>query len=321
MKVWRRRTARPPFFSFQLSLYAVPPLPTMSLTTEAIDLASKASSAVEAASAASAAAVALAASSPASSVMAGAAADLTILSSGHWTASAVGVNIFFVINLIGAVILGIIVGYERAYQGRAAGMRTYALVCMASCAVTIIAGYPEHWFGGAYTQTVHGNIDPTRVIQGVLTGIGFLGAGVITKEGANISGLTTAASIWACSAIGLLLGMGFYAASIAMACISASLMVGMSQLEQRLPLKHAIAMTIRYKAEHTPSLAELQDLTASLGHTLTESSIQIRCVDAEQEWQAVAVGSGPVRDTIALFGQALSKIDSIREYRLSHSRN
>lgn len=296
-------------------------MPIASLNGSATDLALKAASAAEAASAASAAAVSYVLTHPASSPVAEAAADLGALSSGHWTAEAVGVNLFFIINLVGAVILGIIVGYERAFQGRAAGMRTYALVCMASCAVTIIAGYPEHWFGSSFKQSDFSHIDPTRVIQGVLTGIGFLGAGVITKEGANISGLTTAASIWACSAIGLLLGMGFYAASIAMAVISAGLMVGMAQLEQRLPLRHAISMTIRFKAGHSPGLDELQGYIKRMGHTLTESSVQIRSVDGEQEWQAVAVGAGPIRDTIALFGQELSKVDSIREYRLSHARN
>jgi putative Mg2+ transporter-C (MgtC) family protein len=73
-------------------------------------------------------------------------------------------------------------------------MRTYGLVCMASCALTIIAGYPAS--GTAAMAPQSALVDPTRVIQGVVTGIGFLGAGVIMREGFNISGLTTAASIW-----------------------------------------------------------------------------------------------------------------------------
>ncbi len=74
--------------------------------------------------------------------------------------------------------------------------------------------YPLQWFGG---HTAGGSIpqftDPTRVIQGVLTGIGSLCASVIMREGMNISGLTTAASVWVASAVGILLGMGFYFAS------------------------------------------------------------------------------------------------------------
>ena len=69
--------------------------------------------------------------------------------------------------------------------------------------------------------------DPTRVVQGVVTGIGFLGAGVIMKDGLSISGLTTAASIWAASAVGVLLGVGFYAAALLMALLC---MLSMSML-------------------------------------------------------------------------------------------
>lgn len=84
-------------------------------------------------------------------------------------------------------------------------MRTYGLVCMASAALTVMTGYPGAWYGGFDAAAAHGS-DPTRVIQGIFTGIGFLGAGVIMKDGLTISGLTTAASIWAASAIGVLLG-------------------------------------------------------------------------------------------------------------------
>ena len=110
-------------------------------------------------------------------------------------------------------LLGLLVGYERSYHGRAAGMRTYGIVCMASAALTVFAGYPGFWWGGMEGMA-HVPVDPTRVVQGIVTGVGFLGAGVIMKEGLNISGLTTAASIWASSAIGVLVGIGFYGAAI-----------------------------------------------------------------------------------------------------------
>ena len=72
----------------------------------------------------------------------------------------------------------------------------------------MIAGYPNYWYGGI--AAISPGVDPTRVIQGIVTGIGFLGAGVIMKEGFNISGLSTAASIWTSSAIGVMMGVGFY---------------------------------------------------------------------------------------------------------------
>ena len=112
--------------------------------------------------------------------------------SAYWSAAEVATNIVVFMNLFGALLLGLIVGYERSYHGRAAGMRTYGLVCMASAALTVIVGYPGYWYGG-HVDAVVATADPTRVIQGIVTGIGFLGAGVIMKEGFNISGLTTAA--------------------------------------------------------------------------------------------------------------------------------
>jgi len=153
--------------------------------------------------------------------------------SAYWSAPEVATNIIVFLNILGAMLLGIIVGYERSYHGRAAGMRTYGLVCMASAALTAIVGYPTFWYGGHAEQVT--SADPTRVIQGIVTGVGFLGAGVIMKEGFSISGLTTAASIWASSAIGILVGIGFYAAAILLALLSALSMTWILRFEVWLP--------------------------------------------------------------------------------------
>jgi hypothetical protein len=141
----------------------------------------------------------------------------------YWNMAEMASNAVIFLNLLGSLALGLMVGYERSYRGRAAGMRTYGLVCMASCAIMVITGYTNHWYGGTLPAQVSA-IDPARVIQGVCTGIGFLGAGVIMRDGLNISGLTTAASIWAVSAVGVLVGVGFYVAAIGLALMSTFLM-------------------------------------------------------------------------------------------------
>mgnify|MGYP006196105061 CR=1 FL=1 len=161
----------------------------------------------------------------------------------YWSASLIEVNLLVFANLVGALLLGLLVGYERSYHGRAAGMRTYGIVCMASAALTVFAGYPGFWWGGA-AGVGQVPVDPTRVVQGIVTGVGFLGAGVIMKEGMNISGLTTAASIWASSAIGVLVGVGFYAAAILLSLLSASLMMWGSRLEMRLPSRRALGVNL-----------------------------------------------------------------------------
>jgi len=126
----------------------------------------------------------------------------------YWSAAEMATNGLILLNLLGALALGLLVGYERSYHGRAAGMRTYGLVCMASAALTVIGGYPGFWFGGH--NAVVGMADPTRIVQGIVTGIGFLGAGVIVLDNgsAKIKGLTTAASIWMTACIGIVCGMG-----------------------------------------------------------------------------------------------------------------
>src|SRR3954465_1863061 len=98
------------------------------------------------------------------------------LLSAYWSSQEMATNGLILLNIFGALLLGLMVGYERSYHGRAAGMRTYGLVCMASAGLTLIGGYPGFWFGGDGGAMV-GAADPTRIIQGIVTGIGFLGAG------------------------------------------------------------------------------------------------------------------------------------------------
>ena len=107
-----------------------------------------------------------------------------------------------------AVLAGGLIGLERTYHGRPAGFRTHTLVCTASSLLMLLTVYQWELLKGVPLETVR--VDPTRMAQGIMTGIGFLGAGVIMKEGLTVRGLTTAASIWITAAIGILFGIGFY---------------------------------------------------------------------------------------------------------------
>ena len=111
------------------------------------------------------------------------------------------------LRLLLAVVFGGFIGYERERHGRAAGLRTHILVCLGSAIATLM---------GHYTVTVLGfSGDPMRVGAQVLSGIGFLGAGTIISKGRfQVTGLTTAAGLWATASIGLALGIGFYEAAI-----------------------------------------------------------------------------------------------------------
>ncbi len=113
--------------------------------------------------------------------------------------------------LLGAL-LGGIVGFERQTHGRPAGFRTHILVSTASVLVMIVSRYYE-FLGQIDPGFIR--LDPARLAAGAMTGIGFLGAGVIVKSGANVQGLTTAASIWMMSVIGLAVGSGLYLPALA----------------------------------------------------------------------------------------------------------
>src|SRR3954471_3549191 len=107
-----------------------------------------------------------------------------------------------------ALVIGGIIGFERTFHGRPAGFRTHSLVSVASALLMLVTVYQSDWMTATPLEAIR--TDPTRMAQGIMTGIGFLGAGVIFKEGLTVRGLTTAASIWITSALGILVGIGFY---------------------------------------------------------------------------------------------------------------
>jgi putative Mg2+ transporter-C (MgtC) family protein len=135
-------------------------------------------------------------------------------------------------RLLAALVAGALIGYERSYHGRPAGFRTHALVCTASSLLMLVTVYEGHWMraSGHLVQ-----IDPTRMAQGIMTGIGFLGAGVIIKEGLSVRGLTTAASIWITAAIGVLAGIGFYVPLVMAVVLTVGVLSLFRWIEIRMP--------------------------------------------------------------------------------------
>src|ERR1044071_3637012 len=110
-----------------------------------------------------------------------------------------------VLRLGAALLLGSVLGLNRELHGKAAGLRTHALVCLGSAIATLLAlRPPSRW----------ATVDPnaiTRVVQGILTGVGFLGAGVILRDPmGHVTGLTTAATIWICAVLGIVCGLGYW---------------------------------------------------------------------------------------------------------------
>jgi putative Mg2+ transporter-C (MgtC) family protein len=134
------------------------------------------------------------------------------------------------LRLVIATVLAGLVGLDRERHRSAAGLRTHALVGMASCLFMVAST-----FGFAdILGTPHVGLDPSRIAAQIVTGIGFLGAGTIIAHGDSVRGLTTAASIWTVAAIGLAVGCGMYRASFVATVLALILLLVMRPIEQRL---------------------------------------------------------------------------------------
>jgi putative Mg2+ transporter-C (MgtC) family protein len=127
------------------------------------------------------------------------------------------------LRLFVAAILGGAIGMERELRERQAGLRTHLVVCVGSALFTLVSAYGFHDFiqaGNAYAR-----IDPTRIAAQIVSGIGFLGAGAIIRQGLSVRGLTTAATLWLVAAIGMASGAGYYDAAV-IATLGAILTLG-----------------------------------------------------------------------------------------------
>lgn len=176
-------------------------------------------------------------------------------------------------HLLSAMLAGGIIGMERSFHGRPAGFRTHALVCLASSLLMTVTAFQGSWI--AIQDTELFRTDPTRMAQGIMTGIGFLGAGVIFKEGLNVRGLTTAASIWITAAIGILFGIGFYFPAIMATALSLVTLSLFRWIEAKIPSHYYANNSITYSRDKVPSKDVIRELLASYGFRVEGVSYQI----------------------------------------------
>ncbi|WP_026478063.1 MgtC/SapB family protein [Alkaliphilus transvaalensis] len=179
------------------------------------------------------------------------------------------------LRLLAATILGGLIGIERESVRRAAGFRTHILVCIGATLVMLISVFIFESYRH-YT-----NLDPARLGAQVISGIGFLGAGTIIKDGGSIKGLTTAASLWAVACIGLALGVGFYwGAFIATAIVLLSLKV-FTGLERMIPDKRKI-LTLQLDIENVPGqLGRVADELGAMEISIVQISLEMDSDDSK----------------------------------------
>lgn len=138
-------------------------------------------------------------------------------------------NIQILIQLVLAVILGAVVGLEREFKRKGAGLQTYSIVSMGACLFTIIS----FEFFDFYAGKAGVSFDPSRVIVAVATGIGFIGAGVIMRRQFQIEGLTTAAGLWCSAAIGVAVGAQLYFLAFLATLLALIILFGFGEVERK----------------------------------------------------------------------------------------
>lgn len=169
----------------------------------------------------------------------------------------------YVIPILAAILAGGVIGFEREYRGRAAGIRTHILVCLTSTILMLAAVYQVDWMAGTPRDVIR--IDPVRMAHGVLTGVGFLCGGVIFREGFSVRGLTTAASLWTTSALGILYGAGLTGLALVGTIATLAVLAGLRLFDGRLPRLRHVDVCVRYARATPPSAAEFLDLFAGFG--------------------------------------------------------
>ena len=217
------------------------------------------------------------------------------------------------LHLTGALAAGGMIGLERSIHGRPAGFRTHALVALASSVLMVVPVYQGQWLPGFAQDSFR--TDPTRMAQGIMTGIGFLGAGVIFKDGLSVRGLTTAASIWVTAAIGILIGIGFYGPALLATMLTLVALSLFRWIEDRLPTHHYAHHSVRFQRHQAMSEAELRGFLKEHGFTIAQMSY--RAFDDEPDFEYRMVLRTTDQQNIPRLAVALRDRPDVRAFRIS----
>lgn len=212
----------------------------------------------------------------------------------------------FALRMVVATLLSGMVGLERERGERAAGLRTHALVGLGSCLVMLVSA-----FGFSDWHFTPGALDPSRMAAQVISGIGFLGAGVIIfqRDREVVRGLTTAASVWVVAAIGLTVGGGMYITAAVGTAITLLILAGLKPLERRVARRRNNTNDTRLGLELDAAVLPVRDIVSRV----QEIGLQVRTVRLRpgsqpnyQQLELVYAGDAPAEALVEL-------VDHLRE--------
>ncbi|MCQ2798904.1 MAG: MgtC/SapB family protein [Bacilli bacterium] len=178
----------------------------------------------------------------------------------------VGNIVLISVSLLLTVLFAFVIGFEREYQGHAAGLRTHLLVAIGSALIMIISLY-------GFDPTKYPSRDPARLAAQVVSGIGFLGAGTIVQTGTDVKGLTTATTLWISMAIGLCFGSGNFVIGVIGTIFAFLALVSMKKFEKVIQRKNPI-VTIVVPSDK-PVMKEIVQISQRYGLTLRETYTEL----------------------------------------------
>lgn len=165
--------------------------------------------------------------------------------------------------MAGAIIASAVIGAEREYRASPAGLRTHILVALSSCLLMLSAVHQMSWLNDAPRDVIR--IDPVRMAHGILTGVGFLCGGVIFREGLSVRGLTTAASLWMTSTLGILFGIGFYELAVFGAVVTVFVLAAVGLTERHAPQRRVAHISASYERNAGISVQDFRKLLTQHG--------------------------------------------------------
>lgn len=223
-------------------------------------------------------------------------------------------HVDILLRLGGAWAAGSVIGLERSHHGRPAGFRTHALVCGASAMLMIVTTHQGQWLPPTLPlESVR--TDPTRMAQGIMTGIGFLGAGVIFQEGLTVRGLTTAASIWITAALGILFGIGFYFPAFVVVAATVSTLSVFRWWENLMPTELHVHVWVRFMRDGTPSETRMREMVTRQGFHLAR--IGYRLLDDGRAFEYRMVVRTTDKRSVEHLVESLRGMEEVREFRVS----
>jgi len=205
-----------------------------------------------------------------------------------------------------AVVLAGILGLERQRKGRGAGLRTHILVCLGATLAMMIPDLAASHGGG------NGWVDTGRMAAGIITGIGFLGAGTIVSAGREPQGLTTAAMVWFVAVLGIAIGSGLYLGAVSATVLALIVVLALGYIERLMPGYQRISVTIRMP-KGLERLKEVEDAIRERGFQVTAS--RVKMVQAGEQvdmtFELMASARVGVPDLAAAFQDRFSSADKI----------